>query len=89
MSLRAKALTYLRTGRVTVKTAGNVVNDAPGFIVASVASTREERRTPYGVTRTSNGAWSCTCHRGEDCAHIPAVCLVTGHPSAAALESAA
>lgn len=92
MSLRSSTLAALRTGRVTIKSAGNIINDTPGFIIATVASAREERRVPYGVTRTSNGVWSCTCARGdtgEGCAHVAAVALVTGHPSAAALERAA
>lgn len=88
MSFRSKALACLRNQRVVITHAGVVLDDRPTFIEASVYSAREERRTPYRVILHADSPWTCTCHQGEGCAHIAAVCMVTGWPSAAALERA-
>lgn len=91
MSMRSKALACLRTGRVTIVHARKANDtDLPIAVVAYVASSRPER-SRYVVDLTGDGDWSCTCwrgNRGESCAHLAAVQLVTGWPSAAALERA-
>jgi len=69
-TVRAKALSYLTAGRVTVTEAGN-----GGWFTAIVAGdsgTHLVWRT--GVART----WSCTCPAHEGCSHQLAVALVAG-----------
>lgn len=56
---------------------------APGRVKATV----QGHRALYTV-RLCDGAWSCSCKAvtddGQECAHLPAVQMVTGYPSAAA-----
>ena len=82
--LRAKALGYLRAGAVTVGAARRPKDsDHPDFVSAKV----EGHNGRYYV-HLLDGRWTCSCKAvvddGQDCAHLAAVQLVTGHESAAA-----
>lgn len=81
--VRSKALGYLRDGRVAVL---NARTERPERKAGSVGAIVRGHRGEHWV-RGHGGDWWCTCN-GEDpaadCAHIAAVQLVTGWPSAAA-----
>jgi len=82
-SVRSKALACLREGRVTVY--GIKLDDEwrPTVVLARVLSSRD--RHPYRV-QFRDDAWSCDCRegqRGEPCAHVAAVELVTTRGAAA------
>ena len=88
--IRAKALAYLRDAAVTVGVARVMPGAAaPHEVVARVRGHEDT----YTVRLIHVFGWRCTCpqtHPGGDwCAHIAAVQLVTGHPSAAAKPHAA
>ncbi len=81
--LRAKALTYYRSGAVRVLNAATVLPaDRPYFVEARVLGHRS-----HYIVRYELGGWTCTCH-ADGCAHAAAVQLATGHESAAALTPA-
>lgn len=82
--IRAKALAYLRDGKVRVLTA-SAFDRRPHLVIAHV----DGHSSTHKVRFTSTGRWLCTCPLTTDCAHIAAVQLVTGHPSAAQKTSAA
>jgi SWIM zinc finger len=88
--LRAKALAALRDGRVTVVHARSHSDRlVPHELIVRVASSRPDGAT-YVVDLLDDGTWTCTCRdgiAGEPCAHVAAVQLITGHPSAAAKTS--
>jgi uncharacterized Zn finger protein len=73
--IRAKALSYLRSGSVTVLAASSQTNGPlrPYFVKAVV------------VGHVAGHGWACTCRRGEPgaCAHVAAVALTTGHDTPA------
>ncbi len=76
---RAKALAYLRDQNVRVLNAftpGGTIQ--PTYIEALVRGHQD-----FHEVRLDSGAWTCTCYR-DDCPHVPAVQMVTGHQSAAA-----
>lgn len=80
---RKKALTYLRDGKVTVHSASRSNERGrrvPCIVSADVIGQHSTYMVglPYGKQE-----WTCTCHN-DDCAHVAAVQLVTGHPSKAA-----
>lgn len=76
--LRAKALAYLRDGKVRVSAAASAgVSRTPYDVLAYV----DGHQSTYLVRFTAN-TWGCSCQR-TDCAHAAAVQLVTGHRSAA------
>lgn len=86
--LRAKALGYLRDGHVTILRAAipkGSLSECPSEIVARI-----QGHTGRYVVEYDHGVWRCHAARcsgnplGHYCAHIAAVQLVTGHPSAAA-----
>jgi len=71
--MRAKALACLREGRVSVLRA----ETDPRRVWAHVKSSRDGYR--YRVA-LQGGKWVCDCRlglRGEQCAHVAAVALVT------------
>lgn len=74
--VRTKSLGYLRDGDVTIRAA------APGYVKASVRG----HNGTY-VVRLGDHRWVCSCKSvlddGRECAHVAAVQLVTGYPSAA------
>lgn len=81
---RAKALEYLRSGRVVVRAVkwGDIGQPASPWIHAVIDG---ERRDPTGQSvrvdvRLRDGWWNCDEHPGRnDCAHRLAVQMVTGH----------
>lgn len=75
---RARALAYLRDGKVRVSYATSAgVSRTPYNVLAYI----EGHNGTYLVRFTEN-QWSCSCQQ-TDCAHAAAVQLVTGHRSAA------
>lgn len=82
-SQRLKALTVIREGRLTMlhtecrKTAHDVDE-----VIAKVISSREGG--PVYCVDFLGGVWTCTCSV-DDCAHVGAAQLVTGHASPALL----
>jgi len=75
--MRSKALASLRERRVTVY--GVKLDDRwrPVAVLARVLSSRD--RHPYRV-QFRDGSWSCDCRdglRGDPCAHVAAVQMVT------------
>jgi hypothetical protein len=81
MSIRTKALEYLRRGNVrvirVVTPAGTI---QPQLVEAIVRGFNRDYRVIL-----DDGVWSCPCDLArEDCAHRASVQLVTGHTSAAA-----
>lgn len=80
--LRPKALSVLRSGRLTVLRAVCTSDHTVTDVTAAVRSSREGGPT-YAVDCDA-GQWTCTCRLTTGCAHIAAVQLVTGHPSEAA-----
>lgn len=81
--LRAKALSYLRDGKVRVSHATSAgVSRTPYNVLAYV-----DGYTGVRLVRFTANAWSCSCGQDE-CAHAAAVQLVTGHRSAAAKPAA-
>lgn len=81
MDVRAKACAYLRGGAVTVLSAATQDGPRPWMVHARVVG----HSSTY-VVKLIDGAWSCTCGRPAECAHVAAVQLVTGHPSLARKE---
>lgn len=84
--VRTKSLAYLRDGKVTIGSARlpRIADpDRPEFVQARVVG----HQATYRV-HLLDGVWSCSCASVwsdcEPCAHLAAVQLVTGHPSAAA-----
>lgn len=76
--IRAKALSYLRDGKVTISAATFAgTNRAPYDVLAYV-----DGHTGTRIIRYGSGEWGCSC-RKQGCAHVAAVQLVTGHTSAA------
>lgn len=80
-SIRSRALRYLRNERVRIVAAATPVGELRPFDVTALVQGHQERRT----VRFDGSEWSCSCTRVE-CAHIAAVQLVTGWPSAASKE---
>lgn len=77
-STRQKALRYLRNERVRIVSAATPADELRPFEVTARVQGHADRHTVH-----FDGAdWSCSCPR-VDCAHIAAVQLVTGWPSAA------
>ena len=80
--LRAKALSYLRDGKVTILSARS---ERPERTARSVGAIVQGFHGEHWV-RGELAGWRCTCN-GEapasDCAHIAAVQLITGHPTPA------
>lgn len=77
--MRAKALAVLREGRLTVRharTYDKTLDGAPSEVIAVVRSSRVGG--PQYAVDLLDGAWTCTCRNGGDCAHTAAVALVTG-----------
>lgn len=75
--LRAKALAYVREGRVVITTATTMPEQArPVLVVATVHGHRRR----YRIVRWACGTWSCTCLDAQICPHIAATALVTGSP---------
>lgn len=86
--IRAKALGYLRDGKVHVLHARTQAGDrAPVEVVAVV-----EAHTGVRRVELSDGAWSCSCKAvlddGEPCAHLAAVQLCTDPERSAAAKPA-
>lgn len=80
MSIRTKALAYLRDGNVIVRSAVPADHGrAPFQVRADVIG----QNSTYLVQLTTCDGWTCTC-KNDGCAHVAAVQLVTGHKSAAA-----
>lgn len=84
--LRSKALTVLRSGRLTVIRTASTADNTVAEFTAKVQSSREGGAT-YAVD-LAFGRWSCTCGSHDICAHIAAAQLVTGHAPAALLATA-
>jgi hypothetical protein len=78
--LRAKALGYLRDGRVTVICA---LWERPKLHPHTVSAVVQGTQNRYWVRRNPDQGWLCSCGVVEPCAHLAAVQLVTGYPSAA------
>lgn len=76
--IRAKALAYLREGRVRIAHASTAGTTTAAYDVLAYVT---GHRTTY-IVRHAQGEWGCSCRQAE-CAHVPPVQLVTGHPSAA------
>ncbi|MEU1731413.1 hypothetical protein [Streptosporangium sp. NPDC020145] len=81
--LRSKALGYLRSGAVTILAADFFETGPrrPYRLTADVVGHRSTWRVTRDDTSTAP-AWWCTC-RSEECAHVAAVALVTGHATSA------
>lgn len=77
--LRTSALAYLRDQKVRVLEAITHGDELRPVVVRALVQGHNGR---YEIT-FANNVWSCTCGRGE-CAHVAAVALITGWPSAAA-----
>lgn len=84
MDVRAKACSYLRAGKVTVTGAAATKHD--GHRRADAVHAYVDGHSSTYVVDLADGAWTCTCHRPAECAHVVAVQLVTGHPSLARKE---
>lgn len=86
--LRSKTCAYLRDGAVRVLVSRTVKTENRPYHVAAVVKGHTARR----VVDLTDGRWSCTCKAviddGQPCAHVAAVQLVTGWPSAAAKTTA-
>ncbi|MGI5223592.1 hypothetical protein [Actinoallomurus sp. CA-142502] len=81
---RAKALAYLRDGKVLISYALGAGDDRkPRDVLAYVEGYRSTH-----LVRLTAGRWGCSCQE-TGCAHVAAVQLVTGHQSAAARQPAA
>ncbi|MDH2425734.1 hypothetical protein [Sphaerisporangium sp. TRM90804] len=77
--IRSRALGYYRSGAIRVLAASTAApSDRPFFVEARVRG----HHSDY-IVRHELRAWTCTCH-ADGCAHVAAVQLATGHPSAAA-----
>lgn len=77
--LRAKTLTCLREGRVSVKRAVSDRDTLAVLEVMAVVASSRERVGPH-IVDLRQGAWTCTCptwSSGDGCAHLAAVQLVT------------
>lgn len=83
--LRTKALGYLRDGKVTVLGA---LWDRPALHPHTVSAIVQGFQGRYWVRRNPERGWLCSCGSTETCAHLAAVQLVTGYPSAAAKSPA-
>lgn len=77
--IRAKALAYLRDGKVRVSYATSAGMSRTPYNVLAYVDGHNDRY----LVRFTEDAWTCSCQR-VDCAHAAAVQLVTGHRSAAA-----
>lgn len=80
--LRAAALHYLRSGAVTVLVANSWEHGPrrPYRVLADVVGYRSTHRVTFWVDVPEE--WTCTC-RAEQCAHVAAVQLITGHATSA------
>jgi hypothetical protein len=78
--MRAKALTILREGRLSVCRATDNEAHEPQRVMALVTSSRPGVGR-YAVEMSAGGqSWSCTCRDGMQdlpCAHVAALRLVT------------
>ena len=75
--VRAKALAILREQRLTLlHVACRKLADVPDEAIGRVQSSREGGAT-YAIDMF-DGAFTCTCKHGGDCAHALAVQLVVG-----------
>ncbi|MEV5710085.1 hypothetical protein [Actinoallomurus sp. NPDC052274] len=82
--VRAKALGYLRDGRVTVSAATFAgLARVPYDVLAYV----DGYRSTY-IVRLVLDTWACSCATAG-CPHVAAVQLVTGHPSVARKDAEA
>lgn len=77
-AFRAKALGYLRGERVRVISATTPEGHLRPYEVLAYVRGHQDRH----AVRFDAGAWSCSCG-SNGCAHVAAVQLVTGWPSAA------
>lgn len=79
---RAKALAYLRSGRVCVRWSGWEHLNGPVTIVRAIIRPADQGQWGFSVpvqVDLNNGVWTCTDHPGENsCAHRLAVQTVTG-----------
>ncbi|MUN41492.1 hypothetical protein [Actinomadura litoris] len=80
MSIRAKALRYLRNERVRVVSAATPAGELRPHEVTAYVQGHAERHT----VRFAAGVWSCTCLNGG-CGYVASVQLVTGWQGAASL----
>ncbi|MEV0968480.1 hypothetical protein [Microtetraspora glauca] len=79
--VRAKALAYIREGRVLVTTVATPPDARyPCLVVATVQGHMQR----YQVVRHPESGWSCDCWRTEPCAHLAAVAISCGAPGYAA-----
>ncbi|MFF0864218.1 SWIM zinc finger family protein [Nonomuraea sp. NPDC003560] len=83
--LRTKVLGYLRDEKVRILEAATVKPALRPHLVTALVQGFNGR---YLVLFLQD-SWSCSCTGGDGCAHIAAVQLVTGWPSAASRTSAA
>lgn len=82
--IRSKALGYYRDSRIRILHSLTRMDGprVPYEVDADVVGFQ----STY-LVRLVDGVWHCSCHgSGEGCAHIAAVQLATGHPSAAAKQ---
>ncbi len=89
--IRAKALEYLRAGRVVVYSArGDGPREVPRIAAARVRGHNAIYGTDGRTLPDGRREWLCPCRAGiqadvtDQCAHVAATCLVVGWPSAAA-----
>jgi hypothetical protein len=77
--LRSKVLAYVRDEKVRVLHAETV---KPNLRPHTVGALVQGFNARYWV-ELQKGRWLCSCGSAEPCAHLAAVQLVTGYPSAA------
>jgi hypothetical protein len=83
--IRTKALGYLRDGKVTVLGAMYARKHLRPYAVSAIVQGFQGR---YWVRLDQPERWLCSCGQTAPCAHLAAVQLVTGYPSAAAKSPA-
>jgi hypothetical protein len=91
-SIRAKALAYIRSGRVVIMSAqldpSEVVQTRPYLVTARVRG-HQAVYAIQGEARGGERRWRCPCRPdpqrtpADHCAHAAAAALVVGWPSAA------
>lgn len=82
--LRTKALGYLRDEKVRVLYAETVKPDLRPHTVGALVQGFNAR---YWI-ELQGGRWLCSCGTSEACAHLAAVQIITGWPSAASRPAA-
>lgn len=80
--VRTKALSYLRDERVRVLFAETV---KPNLRPHTVGALVQGFKARYWI-ELEKGRWLCSCGSSDPCAHLAAVQIVTGWPSAASKQ---